>query len=63
MTNYIQGGQLLHLDVLQAQIGWLMEQPAGAKLNHSLTYAIGSVVLLVLDLWNGTQSNPDTKQH
>jgi hypothetical protein len=27
-------GQLLHLDVMQGRIRWLMQQPAGAKLNQ-----------------------------
>ncbi len=46
------GGQILHLEVLQQQIRWLMEQPAGAKLNLNLSYALGSSILFCLDIWN-----------
>jgi hypothetical protein len=46
------GGQILHLDVLQSQIRWLMEQPAGAKLNRDLSATLGSCVLFCLDFWN-----------
>ena len=43
---------MLHLDVMQSHIRWLMEQPAGAKLNNNLTHALGNSVLFVLDIWN-----------
>ena len=47
-----QFGQLIHIDVMQNLVRWLMEQPAGAKLNHNLTHALGNSVLFFLDLWN-----------
>jgi hypothetical protein len=50
MLHY--AGQLLHLDVLQARTRWLMQQPAGAKLNQNLSVALGQAVLYMLDGWN-----------
>ena len=42
----------LHVDLLTAHVQWLMDFPAGLKLNANLTWVLGSVVLTASHLWN-----------
>jgi phosphatidylinositol glycan class Q protein len=45
-------GQLLHVEVLKANIVWLSAVPAGLKLNEPLTAHLSSLVMYLLSLWN-----------
>eukprot|EP01054_Gregarina_sp_Poly1_P000519 Gregarina_sp_Poly_1__518@NODE_1125_length_5012_cov_27_950051_g779_i0_p1_GENE_NODE_1125_length_5012_cov_27_950051_g779_i0NODE_1125_length_5012_cov_27_950051_g779_i0_p1_ORF_typecomplete_len859_score89_24Gpi1/PF05024_15/8_2e03Gpi1/PF05024_15/7_7e54_NODE_1125_length_5012_cov_27_950051_g779_i03592935 len=42
----------LHIDVLRAQIDWLMGFPAGLKLNDRLNVFIGEILFTAIDTWN-----------
>lgn len=47
-----QAYNFLHIDVLKAQIDWLMGFPAGLKLNDRLSFFIGEILLASVDKWN-----------
>ena len=50
--NKKKAGQILHLDVMSSNILWLMDIPAGMKLNKRLDYCLGSMVLFGIDYWD-----------
>eukprot|EP00922_Rhytidocystis_sp_ex-Travisia-forbesii_P027756 GHVS01040744.1.p1 GENE.GHVS01040744.1~~GHVS01040744.1.p1 ORF type:complete len:378 (+),score=61.64 GHVS01040744.1:77-1210(+) len=42
----------LHVDMLKSRVDWLMNFPAGLKLNRELNFFIGSIILTTIDVWN-----------
>lgn len=46
------------IEALQRTIFWLMDWPAGLKLNTELAYFLGDLFLWVIDYWSGTCSSP-----
>ncbi|XP_026190068.1 uncharacterized protein LOC34619931 [Cyclospora cayetanensis] len=46
----------LHLHLLTAHVHWLMDFPAGLKLNTNLTRVLGSVILTAINIWNDATS-------
>lgn len=44
------------IEGLQKMLAWLMDQPAGLKLNNELAKFLGDLFLWVIDYWNGTMS-------
>ena len=46
----------LHVHLLTSHVHWLMDFPAGLKLNVNLTRVLGSVILTVIHLWNDLTS-------
>eukprot|EP01053_Blabericola_migrator_P012546 Blabericola_migrator_1__12545@NODE_797_length_6473_cov_6_762722_g565_i0_p2_GENE_NODE_797_length_6473_cov_6_762722_g565_i0NODE_797_length_6473_cov_6_762722_g565_i0_p2_ORF_typecomplete_len581_score82_70Gpi1/PF05024_15/8_3e03Gpi1/PF05024_15/3_2e56Gpi1/PF05024_15/1_3e04_NODE_797_length_6473_cov_6_762722_g565_i047316452 len=44
--------QFLHIDMLRAQVEWLMGFPAGLKLNDRLNVFIGELLFTAIDTWN-----------
>uniref|UniRef100_A0A6A7FTJ0 Gpi1p n=1 Tax=Hirondellea gigas TaxID=1518452 RepID=A0A6A7FTJ0_9CRUS len=56
LVVFHQAGHFLHLDVMRANIVWLMGLPAGLKLNHNLNHCFGSMVLFGIDFWDAITS-------
>lgn len=46
----------LHVHLLTSHVHWLMDFPAGLKLNVNLTRVLGSVILTAIHLWNDLTS-------
>jgi N-acetylglucosaminyl transferase component (Gpi1) len=51
-----QASRMLHSDVLQTYIHWLMGLPAGMKLNAQLNSRLGSMVLYGIQQWDSATS-------
>ena len=45
-------GQFLHVEVLERQVKYLMNLPAGFKANPNLDNFIGNFVLDIISVWN-----------
>lgn len=51
-VNIIQRSVSIYEDILGNTITWLLDSPAGFKLNNELTLFLGQLIFWVLDLWN-----------
>jgi len=49
-------GPQLHIDVLVEKIEWMLDDPAGVKLNSDLLGFLGNFSLMLIDVWNHVTS-------
>jgi len=49
-------GFQLHIDVIVAKIEWMLNDPAGVKLNSDLLGFLGNFSVMLIDVWNHVTS-------